>query len=86
MDSFVDGLILLARKTTHRQLPGTVKIRENDRLAYILEAYGDEIAAWKGRRGRNIKTDRTVCNSTFYRGGGELNRPESWSKESFPLA
>ena len=83
MDSFVDGLILLARKTTHRQLPGTVKIRENDRLAYILGGMADEIAAWKGRRGRNIKTDRTSAIPRFIEAEEELKRTGKLVEESF---
>lgn len=83
MDSFVDGLILLARKTTHRQLPGTVKIRENDRLAYILGGMADEIAAWKGRRGRKIKTDRTSAIPRFIEAEEELKRTGKLVEESF---
>lgn len=83
MDSFVDGLILLARKTTHRQLPGTVKIRENDRLAYILGGMADEIAAWKGRRGRKIKMDRTSAIPRFIEAEEELKRTGKLVEESF---
>lgn len=83
MDSFVDGLILLARKTTHRQMPGTVKIRENDRLAYILGGMADEIAAWKGRRGRKIKTDRTSAIPRFIEAEEELKRTGKLVEESF---
>ena len=83
MDSFVDGLILLARKTTHRQLPGTVKIRENDRLAYILGGMADEITAWKGRRGGNIKTDRTSAIPRFIEAEEELKRTGKLVEESF---
>lgn len=83
MDSFVDGLILLARKTTHRQLPGTVKIRENDRLAYILGGMADEIAAWKGRKGRKIKTDRTSAIPRFIEAEEELKRTGKLVEESF---
>lgn len=83
MDSFVDGLILLARKTTHRQLPGTVKIRENDRLACILGGIADEIAAWKGRRGRKIKMDRPSAIPRFIEAEEELKRTGKLVEESF---
>ena len=83
MDSFVDGLILLARKTTHRQLPGTVKIRENDRLACILGGIADEIAVWKGRRGRKIKMDRPSAIPRFIEAEEELKRTGKLVEESF---
>ena len=88
MDSFVDGLILLARKTTHRQLPGTVKIRENDRLAYILGGMADEISR-HGKAGRAGKSKRTarLRFHVFIEAEEELKRTgEAGRRKLFPLA
>ena len=83
MDSLVDGLILLARKTTHRQLPGTAKIRENDRLACVLGSMADEAAAWKRRWGRKEKADRTSAIPRFIEAEEELKRTGKLVEESF---
>ena len=42
LDHMADGLILLARKTTHHQQDGSLRKRENDRAAYILGTAADD--------------------------------------------
>lgn len=55
MDHMADGLILLARKTTHHQQDGSLRKRESDRTAYILGTAADDfLRLWdrifKGRK------------------------------------
>lgn len=85
LDHMADGLILLARKTTHRQTTGEKTVPGNDRLAFMLGHLIDDLAGlcrflpgkWRRTAGR-----RSVI-PWLTEGEEELRRTGKLVEESF---
>lgn len=81
MDSLADALILLARRTTHRQKNGAAKFRESDRLACVIGGVVDEVTAAARRLARKERAPSAVPG--FIEAEEELKRTGRLVEESF---
>lgn len=85
LDHMADGIILLARKTTHRQRNGEKVLGGNDRLAFILGHFIDDVAIL-GRRLPGRRKEREGKDSVIPRlieGEEVLKRTGKLVEESF---
>ena len=85
LDHMADGIILLARKTTHRQRNGEKVLGGNDRLAFILGHFIDDVASL-GRRLPGRRKEREGKDSVIPRlieGEEVLKRTGKLVEESF---
>ncbi len=85
LDHMADGIILLARKTTHRQRNGEKVLGGNDRLAFILGHFIDDVASL-GRRLPGRRKARDGKDSVIPRlieGEEVLKRTGKLVEESF---
>lgn len=79
MDHGADGLIRLARATTHRQLPEPKEQHDTNRLAHVLGGMADGLAAVRdslpiGGPGRGGKPDSKDSGGDGDEGSGRLKR------------